>query len=131
VPETFDFKTREGWKMDLVNKLILGIGIITTVITIVMVVVIPIRQKMKTIFYLEKELTGRVEAIKSGDCLSVQDATILEKDLNTLLNLFEENYKVRKDSDLESQILKWNFVRFQVQSYLKKEITFRELKILI
>lgn len=96
-----------------------------------MVVVIPIRQKMKTIFYLEKELTGRVEAIKSGDCLSVQDATILEKDLNTLLNLFEENYKVRKDSDLESQILKWNFVRFQVQSYLKKEITFRELKILI
>ena len=62
---------------------------------IILAIIWLIIKRLRILSDLERDLNKRLVIVKSGQCLSVQDAIILEKDLNSLLNLFEESYKIK------------------------------------
>ena len=105
--------------------------LIGSVVVVLIAIIWFIIKRLRILSDLERDLNKRLVIVKSGQCLSVQDAIILEKDLNSLLNLFEESYKIDKNPKLKDRFLNWNNIHLNLQKYLRKEINFSELKYLI
>ncbi|HOR01703.1 MAG TPA: hypothetical protein PKZ92_00345 [Candidatus Woesebacteria bacterium] len=105
--------------------------LIGSVVVVLIAIIWLIIKRLRILSDLERDLNKRLVIVKSGQCLSVQDAIILEKDLNSLLNLFEESYKIDKNPKLKDRFLNWNNIHLNLQKYLRKEINFSELKCLI
>ena len=98
--------------------------LIGSVVVVLIAIIWLIIKRLRILSDLERDLNKRLVIVKSGQCLSVQDAIILEKDLNSLLNLFEESYKIDKNPKLKDRFLNWNNIHLNLQKYLRKEINF-------
>ena len=105
--------------------------LIGSVVVVLIAIIWFIIKRLRILSDLERDLNKRLVIVKSGQCLSVHDAITLEKDLNSLLNLFEESYKIDKNPKLKDRFLNWNNIHLNLQKYLRKEINFSELKYLI
>jgi len=125
------------YQQQLVSYLLL-ILFVGFILIFLVAIVCPIRKRLKNISNHEKDLNERIVSIKSNQCLGVAEAVKLEQDLASLFELFEESYKVdvsdieaEKESGLKRRVLRWCHIHSNVQKYLKKEITFSDLKCLI